>query len=298
MTTFMTCRKNHKLEYERQYLRRPLTIGKLHLEQVKDCRIHQQLELIAHRPGDYAFIYHISGKGYLQVGPESYSLNSYQYMLTALNGRVRIRNSSAGFPLRVMVIRIHGASSRVHIAEWLGFNRAELSDSIYGRDDGSLKGLIEELMQELVKGDRFANVMAESIVRQIAVKMYRSQDSEELDSPIPQEAAASKHELVSHAVQSMDHHLYEIKELSQLAEKLGYSYSHLSHVFREEMGQSLQSYWVHKRAQHAMLLLQEGRMSISRIAELLHYQSIHSFSKAFKKIAGKTPREYQRLYQS
>ena len=71
-----------------------------------------------------------------------------------------------------------------------------------------------------MKGDRFANVMAESIVRQIAVKMYRSQDAEEPGPPILQEAAASKHELVSDAVQSMEHHLYDIKELSQLAEKL------------------------------------------------------------------------------
>lgn len=297
MKTFMTSRKEHRIEFERQYLRRPLTIGKLHLEQVRDCRIHQQLEITAHRPGDYAFIYHLSGNGYLHMETNSYPMNESQYMFTALNSRLRIRNTSPRFPLRVMVIRIHGASSKLHFAEWLGLEKSELFDSIYGIDDGSMRGLIEELMQELLKGDRFANVMAESLVRQIAVKMYRAQSMDEMETVVLQDEVQSKQKLVDHAIRNMDLHLYDIKELSQLAQKLGYSYSHLSHVFREEMGQSLQTYWVHKRAQHAMKLLQEGRMSISRIAELLHYQSIHSFSKAFKKIAGMTPREYQRAYQ-
>jgi len=69
----------------------------------------------------------------------------------------------------------------------------------------------------------------------------------------------------------------------------------LSHVFRTEIGVSLQSYWNRRRIMYAMKLLQTGETS-TRIAEKLHYQSVHSFSKAFKKIAGLSPSEYRQLY--
>lgn len=296
MKTFMTSRNDYSIGFERLYLRRPLTIGSLHLEQVKECSIHHQLEITAHRSGDYAFIYHLSGNGYLHLGTESYPMNKSQYFCAELNGRLRIRNICSVVPVRVLIIRIHAAASKLDFSEWLGVNRSEPFNSIYGSDDGAMRELIEELVEELVERDRFTSVMAESLVRQIAVKMYRAQSTDATESSFVQDRILSKRDLVELAVHHMDQHWGEIKELSQLAQKLGYSYSHLSHVFRDVMGQSLQTYWVHKRAQQAMNLLEGGEMSISQLAELLHYQSVHSFSKAFKKITGKTPREYQSEY--
>src|SRR5690606_30175628 len=108
----------------------------------------------------------------------------------------------------------------------------------------------------------------------------------------------NKKELVYQTIQYMDQHPEGIVDLGQVADQLGYSYSHLSHAFRSEMGISLQTYWANRRMMKAMNRLQTGRGSITEISENLHYRSIHSFSKAFKKVTGFTPSEYQNLYGS
>ena len=45
-----------------------------------------------------------------------------------------------------------------------------------------------------------------------------------------------------------------------------------------------------------MRLLKNNDLSITEIAEMLQYQSINSFSKAFRKNIGISPSEYQVLY--
>ena len=91
--------------------------------------------------------------------------------------------------------------------------------------------------------------------------------------------------------------LYEIEELPQIAEKLGYSYSYLSHMFSRETGLTIQQYYNQRRFGLAIEMLKKGELNITEIAEKLHYQSIHSFSKAFRKAIGVSPIQYQNLYK-
>jgi len=118
----------------------------------------------------------------------------------------------------------------------------------------------------------------------------------EAKTSVKASATPSRKEMVYQTIRYLDQHLVEIHELSQIADQLGYSYPHLSRIFSQEMGESLQAYWGQRRTLQAMNLLQHGELNITQIAEKLHYQSVHSFSKAFKKIAGLTPSEYQELY--
>ncbi|RJE83990.1 AraC family transcriptional regulator [Paenibacillus sp. 1011MAR3C5] len=166
-------------------------------------------------------------------------------------------------------------------------------------------------MRELRSGDRYTRAMLDSLVNQILIQAGRMLGGSVLGADTgcmslqPLSAAqraegrmkpVNKKELVYQAVQYMDLHVGHIEELGQVADRLGYSYSHLSHAFRLEMGMPMQSYWVSRRMMAAMNKLQAGRDSITQISEELRYQSIHAFSKAFKKMTGFTPSEYQSLY--
>ncbi|WP_438349307.1 helix-turn-helix domain-containing protein [Paenibacillus sp. FA6] len=162
-------------------------------------------------------------------------------------------------------------------------------------DTAGMDELFFELINELQIQDHYTQTMLDSLLNRIIVQAGRLLEG--VGSP-PKgiEKTFNKKELLYQTVQYIDQHIEKIDELGQVAEVLGYSYSYLSHVFRAEMSVSLQAYWVQRRMMRAMSRLQSGRSSITQISEDLHYQSIHSFSKAFKKVTSFTPTEYQSLY--
>lgn len=91
----------------------------------------------------------------------------------------------------------------------------------------------------------------------------------------------------------LDENFLEFKNLNPLSDKLGYSASHLSHVFTAAMQKSPTAYVLNKKLEYAVQLLEEDNVSPTEIARLIGYDSIHSFSKAFKKRYGMSPMNYK-----
>jgi AraC-like DNA-binding protein len=57
---------------------------------------------------------------------------------------------------------------------------------------------------------------------------------------------------------------------------------------------TLQEYVARKKIEHSLDLIKTGNYSITEIALMLHYESVQSFGKAFKKIMGSTPSEFRK----
>ena len=81
--------------------------------------------------------------------------------------------------------------------------------------------------------------------------------------------------------------------LQKLSETFGYSYSYIADLFSRNMGEPLKEYFTRRRFERAAQLLEDG-MSVTQIAEMLGYKSIHSFSRAFTKRFGVSPLEYRK----
>lgn len=99
------------------------------------------------------------------------------------------------------------------------------------------------------------------------------------------------------AVRYIEEHMLQIRDMKEISNAVGYSLSHLSRLFSQELGVSMQSYFTKRKCQKAMDLLEEGSWSITKIASILHYESIHTFSRAFRKTTGVSPSEYIRRFQ-
>ena len=82
-----------------------------------------------------------------------------------------------------------------------------------------------------------------------------------------------------------------------VAQELGISEGHLSHVFKKETGNTLGSYLTAYRMHRATELLRDVRTKVGEVAEQVGYRDIAYFSAAFKKAVGMTPSEYQRTAQ-
>lgn len=68
--------------------------------------------------------------------------------------------------------------------------------------------------------------------------------------------------------------------------------SYLQKVFREKTGGGAMEYFGVMKIEAAKRMIREGRHNFTEIASLLGYNSIHYFSRHFKKVTGMTPSEY------
>lgn len=80
-----------------------------------------------------------------------------------------------------------------------------------------------------------------------------------------------------------------------LSEKLHYDYSHITHLFSEAEGKSIQSFYNLIRIERAKELLEYDEYTIAEIADILGFSTPAYLSTSFKKITGHTPSEYKQL---
>ena len=80
--------------------------------------------------------------------------------------------------------------------------------------------------------------------------------------------------------------------LNDLCLLFGTNKTTLCKKFREMYGITIVNYINRLRIKQAKVLLREGNLSVSQIATLVGFDSVHYFSKTFKKIENKSPLEY------
>lgn len=90
-----------------------------------------------------------------------------------------------------------------------------------------------------------------------------------------------------------EHYSEPAAGVGSIAEYLGISESHLSHIFKKETDYTLMSYLTRYRIYKAQELLHDCRIRVYEVTECVGYRDITYFSTIFKKIVGMSPSEYQ-----
>lgn len=81
--------------------------------------------------------------------------------------------------------------------------------------------------------------------------------------------------------------------VSDIADSIGITRSHLNHVFQKELNISIQNFLIDFRMHKAANLLVSTAMSIKEISDQVGYNDQLVFSKAFKKKFGMSPKSYR-----
>jgi AraC-like DNA-binding protein len=82
--------------------------------------------------------------------------------------------------------------------------------------------------------------------------------------------------------------------VSDVAEHLGYSVSHVSSLFRKHCDMPLKSFLDLERSKVASRLLEYSDLNITEVAETLEFPDVFSFSRFFRRVVGISPRPYRR----
>lgn len=132
-------------------------------------------------------------------------------------------------------------------------------------------------------------------LEQAVTNLKQRMSTEQLEEPpVPSLKKGDKSKYVMQAMEYIGEHYGDSNiSISTIAQHLGLSESHLSHLFRKETDYTLLNYLTRYRIHKAMELLRDCRLKVYEVAEQVGYRDITYFSATFKKAAGVSPSEFQ-----
>ena len=80
-----------------------------------------------------------------------------------------------------------------------------------------------------------------------------------------------------------------------LSEKLSYDYNYLSNLFSEVKGTTIEHFIISHKIEKAKELLIYNELTLTEIAEKLHYSNVAHLSNQFKKVTGLTPTFFKKM---
>ncbi len=87
----------------------------------------------------------------------------------------------------------------------------------------------------------------------------------------------------------------KLKFSAYLSDLLHKDYASLSSLFSTVEGTTIEQYLIHQKIERAKELLVYDELSLSEIADQLHYSSLQHLSTQFKKITGLTPSHFKKI---
>jgi AraC family transcriptional regulator len=98
-------------------------------------------------------------------------------------------------------------------------------------------------------------------------------------------------------------HGYETEELNiklsvLLQKRLNKDYQYLSMLFSSVEGITIEKYAILQRIEKVKELIMYGELTMTEIADELHYSSVQHLSQQFKKVTGLTPSDFKQLKEN
>ena len=156
-----------------------------------------------------------------------------------------------------------------------------------GELDNTLTGLLDSLTRELDERPPAFRVRARSLLTDVMLALYRSTLTAEI---APETGGFRVGAVIDHIELNYDDHL----DLESLAALMQTSPTHLSRVFRREVGIPLFEYINRTRIRKACTLLRRTDYPVTRIAIDVGYNNVSFFNRYFRRIMRCSPREYRR----
>lgn len=187
-------------------------------------------------------------------------------------------------PLRISYLYLDPSKlSRPDDEDTMYAPKAFFDNSVVWDTAIKLKNVIEGGKAEKSYVDALMNVLAHELSRN---------DEEMSRSPASRGGLATwQMRTVS---QHIEEHLSDQISLGTLAELVRLSQSHFSRAFKQSFGVPPHEYHVQRRIEKAKTLLAERDASVTDVGFALGYSHTSSFSVAFRKITGRSPREFRR----
>ena len=163
----------------------------------------------------------------------------------------------------------------------------------YLKDDGTIKSLFDLLINEFYLRDEESALMIHHYFCQMLIQLYRIFTGRSKNK-LTKDNSETSNDAVFRILQYINREHIHLTSVKQIAEGLSYSECYISHVFKEKIGTTVKDYLMQKKIATAAGLLKNSNMTITEIAEHLHFSSLHVFGLAFKRYTNTSASEFRR----
>lgn len=105
-------------------------------------------------------------------------------------------------------------------------------------------------------------------------------------------------EKIKNIIIEMVHYTDELPKVNYsdyISEKVGLDYTHISKVFSEVKGITIEHFIIAHKIERVKELLLYDELNLTQISYMMNYSSVAHLSKQFKKVTGLTPRFFKQL---
>lgn len=159
--------------------------------------------------------------------------------------------------------------------------------------DAEINSLIHNIFEEAVGQERDYEEIINISLYKVLIQLLRKQDGgKRWQLPITYPVNIPDDENICRILQMIEGAIGKPVQVSELAAQCGYSANYFRQFFREKVGISPNLYINQRKISKAKELMLYSELNVTQISDCLGYQSIHYFSRLFKKMTGTAPKEY------
>lgn len=281
-----------KFHFDNTYAGMDMLYGPYVLYQIGDLSCEAGYQTFEHEQAVYEITYVLSGTGAFYVDDTVYTMQKGDLLLVR-KGQMHNIISAEIEPLRFFYLGFDFVEPIVNekIAQLKSF--FDTNEQVQFHNAVSLQDTFMRVLSEFISDDVLSNLLIEAYMQEIICGVYRISSRKFYKNYLLSGSNNSDEKLVYDVINYIDVHLESMENLSALSAEFGYSYTHIAQKFSAFTGESLKSYHTKRRFEKSNEYLRQGH-SVTKVAELMGFKSIHAFSRAYKKYVGMAPREYKK----
>jgi len=286
-----------RFHFNNQFFFDPIPCGLIDVYQMGELCCERGYTIDSHEQICHEITYVISGKGYAYVDGEKIPMNEGDLIFNNMN-YIHSIEADPEYILRYMYMgfRFSLQASTPEHKELVNFYTQQKYFCKKKRND--VQVAFSRGLDEFTVKTPYSDFLLRNYCQEILLLTFREDNLKKMYIFERDKDNQMVGHLTYMIIKYIENNICEVKSVKEVCEKVGYSYSYLSHFFTKNTGMSLQRYINMKKVEKAMELLKDSNLTVTQVSEKLRYESVNSFSKAFRRTMGFPPSVYAEREQN
>jgi AraC-like DNA-binding protein/mannose-6-phosphate isomerase-like protein (cupin superfamily) len=280
-------------QFDNRFFQEERLYGQIRLIQIGDIQCRENSILPEHIQPCFEITYIVSGKGVCAVNGKRIPVTKKDIVINIKDDAHSIVSDDKE-PLRYFFLSIELLISHPLFKQFKMFQKTITGESARLQPDRfMLQDLFIRCFGEFSNPNEFSGIIIESCLNQIICYMFQIYNLKQYQY---HPEYGKQKDIVYKVINFIEENILDINSVNDIFEHFHYSASHISHIFSKYMHQTLISYIGGCKLEKSRALMENSKCSITEIADMLGFSSVHSFGRAFKDRYAVSPRRWYSEY--